>query len=151
MAKGLKVNEILLVVDSSDTAREAAEYAVSLAREFHAKLVACSTVDTETLKSLASSKILAPAEMAEFETELEVSSRKYLNLVADLAARSKVKAQTVLLKGAVHSAVLATLKERGCDLIVIGAIHSHQARRDLVVRERQLILDEAPCPVICVR
>ena len=150
MAK-LRIKEVLLVVDGSDTAGDAAQYAVELAREFRAKLVACSTVDTDTLKNLASSRILAPAEMSEFENELEASSRKYLTLVSDLAARHKVKAETVLLKGAVHSAVLATQKERQSDVIVIGAVHSHLARRDLVVRERQLILDEAPCAVICVR
>ena len=147
----MRVKEVLVLVDSSDAAGDAAEYAVELAREFGAKLVACSTVDTETLKRLASSRILAPTEMAELEKELEASSRKYLTLVADLASRNKVKAETVLLKGAVHTAVLATQKERGSDVIVLGSVHSHQARRDLVVRERQLIVDEARCPVICVR
>ena len=147
----MRVKEVLLLVDSSDAARDAAEYAIELAKEFGAKLLACSTVDTETLKGLVSSRILAPAEMAELEKDLEASSRKYLTLVADLAARNKVKAETVLLKGSVHTAVLATRKERGSDVIVLGAVHSHMARRDLVIRERQLIVDEAPCPVICVR
>ncbi|MFH0964160.1 MAG: universal stress protein [Planctomycetota bacterium] len=151
MARRLHVKEILLLVDSSDAARDAAEYAVELGHDFGARLVACSTVDTATLKTLALSRILVPVEVSELERDLEASSRKYLTLVADLAARNKVKAETLLLKGAVHSAVLATQKERKSDLIVMGAVNSHQARRDLVIRERQLILDESPCPVICVR
>ena len=151
MSKRLRIHEILLVVDSSDAAQDAAQYAVELAKEFRARLVACATVDTDTLKNLASSRILAPTEMSEFDEELEASSRKYLNLVADLAARNKVKAETILLRGSVHSSILHTQKERGSDVVILGAVHSHHARRDLVIRERQLILDEAPCPVICVR
>ncbi|MBM4039651.1 MAG: universal stress protein [Planctomycetes bacterium] len=142
---------ILVLVDGTESSLKAAECAVQLARAYKAQLSAVGVVDTATLKHLLTSGIMVAAESQEYERELEASGRKHLAYAADLARENGVKAQTVLLKGAVHSAVLAEQKSCGADLIVIGAFRWTLCHRDVSARERQLILDEAPCPVLVVR
>ena len=150
MARPL-IRHILTVVDGTDSSIAAARYAIQLAGTCRADLTAVGIVDTATLKHLLTTGIMVAAEMAEYEHELEGSGRKHLAYVADLAGEHGVKAHTVLLKGAVHSAVLAEQKSSGADLIVIGAFRWTLCHRDQAARERQLILDEAPCPVLVVR
>ena len=145
------VRHILVLVDGSESSFEAARYAIQLARSFKARLTAVGIVDTATLRHLLSSHIMVAAEMEEYERELTESGRRHLAYVAEEARKAGVKAQTALLKGAVHSAVLAEQKSTGADLIVIGAFRWTLAHRDHAARERQLIVDEAPCPVLIVR
>jgi nucleotide-binding universal stress UspA family protein len=142
---------ILVLVDGTEASLKAAECAVQLARAYKAQFAAVSVVDTAMLTHLLTSRIMVAAEKEEYERELESSSRRHLAYVADLARENGVKTQTVLLKGAVHSAVLAEQKSCGADLIVIGAFRWSLCHRDVTARERQLILDEAPCPVLVVR
>ena len=142
---------ILVLVDGTESAIAAAKYAIQLARSSGARLTAVAIVDTATLKRLLSSQIMVAAEMEEYERDLEESSRGHLAYVSGLAREGSVKADTVLLKGSTHAAVLAEQKNVGADLIVLGAFRWTLAHRDQLARERQLLLDEAPCPVLVVR
>jgi len=139
------------MVDGSESSIAAAKYAIQLAKSCKARLTAVAIVDTATLKHLLSTHIMVAAEMEEYERELEESGRSHLAYVSGLAKEAGVRAATALLKGAAHSAVLAEQKRCGADLIVVGAFRWTLAHRDQLARERQLLLDEAPCPVLVVR
>ena len=142
---------ILVLVDGSESSLHAAEFAIHLARELPARLTAISVVDTETLRKLMSARILVEQEVREFETELEKSQTRHLDFVHQLARKAGVQAHAVLGKGVCHSAVLAEQKSRKADLIVLGGFRSSLTKMDLNARERQLIVDEAPCPVLIVK
>ena len=88
---------------------------------------------------------------AEYEQELEVSCRKRMNYLAQLADKAGVKNRTALLRGACHSAILREQMASKADLLVMGAFRASTARRDLMAHEKQLIIDEIPCPVLLVR
>ena len=142
---------ILVFADGTESSVAAAKHAIELARTLKARLTAVAVVDTATLKHLLSSHIMVAAEMAEYERELTESARKHISYVASLAKDSGVKIGAALLKGSAHAAVLAEQKACGADLIVIGAFRWVLSHRDQIARERQLLLDEAPCPVLVVR
>jgi nucleotide-binding universal stress UspA family protein len=142
---------ILLFAEGSDEGMHAAREAVSLAADEHAYLIIASVVDTSTLRQLVSSRIFVQEEMEEYEEELEASCRKQINYVAGLAQKAGVEHRSSLLRGACHSAILREQKERNADLLVMGAYRASTARRDLMAREKQLIIDEIPCPVLLVR
>lgn len=146
-----RVRRILLVVDSSDAAVRAARKAVELASELGAKVDAAFVVDTGTLRQLLSGKILVAEEMEEFEEDLAAGGRKYLRMVEELADEHNVSLEMHLLKGTWTSALLAEAKRVKADLIVLGGFTSSMAKRDLVGKQKQALIDDAPCPVMVVK
>jgi len=144
-------SKILLFAESSESGMTAARDAINLASDEGATLVVAAVVDTSTLKQLLSYRIFVQEEMEEYEEELEESCRKQLNYVTQLADQVNVKSRTVLLRGACHSVILREQKERAADLLVMGAFRATTTRRDLMAHEKQLIIDEIPCPVLLVR
>lgn len=142
---------ILLFAEGSDEGMQAARDAIKLAADEDATLIVASVVDTSTLRQLLTSRIFVEEEMEEYERELEESCRKRMNYIAQLADQAGVKNRTALLRGACHTAILREQKERGADLLVMGSFRASTARRDLMAHEKQLIVDEIPCPVLLVR
>ena len=74
-----------------------------------------------------------------------------MNYIAQLADTAGVKNRTTLLTGACHTAILREQKERDADLLVMGSYRASMAQRDVMAHEKQLIVDEIPCPVLLVR
>lgn len=145
------VRNILLVVDSSDAAVRAARKAIELAADLGAKVDAVCVVDTGTLRQLLTGKILVAEEMEEFEDDLAVGGRKYLRMVEELATDYDVPLETHLLKGSWSPAILAEAKRIDADLVVLGGFKYSMVKRDLVCKQKQTVIDDAPCPVLIVR
>jgi len=129
----------------------AARDAITLAADEEAVLVLAAVVDTAILRQLLTYRIFVQEEMEEYEEELRESAKKQLDYISSLARKAKVECECSLLTGAVHGAVLAEQKRSGAELLVMGAFKASTASRDIVAREKQLILDEIPCPVLLVR
>ena len=145
------IRHILILVDGTEASYHAADAAIALARDLGAQLTAMAVVDTETLRQLLSAKILVDAEMGEFESELEESSRRQLAEVVDRAADRKVVADQVLLTGNTETIVPREVRDREVDLIALGGFQSSKISRDLLARQRQQIIDRAACPVMVVK
>ena len=109
MARG-PFRHILTLVDGTEASMKAAKYAIELAKACRAKLTGVGIVDTATLKHLLSTQIMVAAEMEEYEHELEESARGHLAYFVGLAREGGVAAETVLIKGSTHSAMLAEPK-----------------------------------------
>ena len=151
MAANAQLRTILLFTDGTEGSIRAAELAVLLADTHDADLVAVAVVDTETLSMLLRQHILVDEEMAEFDTELEASAERHLRMVTNHANRQGVPLETALLRGTCHSLVLAEARRRGADLIVLSGFTTTMTRRDLLAKEKQYIVDDAPCPVVLVK
>jgi len=151
MAAKAPFSEVLLMVDGTDASLRAAEYAVELCRFAQARLAALAVVDTETLRNLLSTRIMVQVEMEEFEAELEASAEKQLKRVSQMASDSKVKVETIMMKGTTHTAFLEEESRRSPDLIVMGGYTSSILKRDLPARERQRVMDESATPILLVR
>ena len=139
---------IMLLAEGTDAGMEAARLAISLAANEGAPLHIVSVVDTHTLKQLLSYRILLPDEMVEYERALVDSSRKHLDYVAQLATKAKVEHHSTLLTGACHTSVLHEQRIANASLLVMGTFHASTVKTDLIGREKQLIIDEIPCPVL---
>jgi len=145
------IRHILVLVDGTDASYRAADAAIDLARDLGASLTAMAVVDTDTLRQLLSARILVDAEMGEFESELEESSRRQLAEVVERAAGRKVVAEQILLTGNTETIVPREVRDREVDLIALGGFQSSKVARDLLARQRQQIVDRAPCPVMVVK
>ena len=143
--------KILLLCESSKEGMAAGRDAIALAADEDAVLVVAAVVDTAVLRQLLTYRIFVQEEMEEYEEELRVSAQKQIDYIRSLARAAKVECQCAVLAGATHSAVLAEQERSGADLLVMGAFRASTASRDITAREKQLILDEMPCPVLLVR
>lgn len=151
MPKAGQVKHIMVLVDGTESAFNAADAAIELARALGAQLTALTVVDTETLRQLLNVKILVDAEMGEFEKELQESARRALAEVRERALDRRIVLEEVLLTGNVETVVPKEVEERQVDLIVLGGFQSSKVTRDLLARQRQQILDRAVCPVLVVK
>ncbi len=143
-------NKILLLAEATDEGMAAARRAVQLAADEDAVLHIVSVVDTHTLKQLLTNRIFLEDEMHQYEEEIERSSRKHLDYVSQLAAKAKVQHRAALLTGACHTTVLQEQASAGADLLVMATYRATTVKTDLMAREKQLIIDEIPCPVLLV-
>ena len=150
MADELAVENILLVVDGTESGVRASRFAARFAALHGAALTAMAVVDTATLKSLLRSSVLVEAEMEEFGGELETSARSHLDYAERLAREAGVRAEVVLKKGSVHSIIIDESRRLKPDLLVMGSFSTSMIKRDLTARERRLIVDEVQCPILLV-
>ncbi len=147
----LSVSHILVLVDGTKGSFRAADYAVELARILRARLTALAVVDTDTLRQLLNVRILVDSEMVEFQKELERSAQNQLDEVRHRAMDGRVRFVDVLRSGNSEVIVPFELSQRKVDLLAMGAFKSDRVKHDLLARQRQQILDRAPCPIIIVK
>jgi nucleotide-binding universal stress UspA family protein len=144
-------SHILVLVDGTDSSFHAADVAIDLARAVGARLTAMAVVDRETLHQLLSVKILVDAEMGEFEKELQDSARRHLARVRERALDRRLAIEEMLVTGNIEEILPKTVQEQSVDLIALGGYDSSRVTRDLLARQRQQIVDRAPCPILLVK
>jgi len=145
------ITRIMVLADGSERSFLAAALAIHLAKSCGAKISALAVVDTDTLRQLLTHRILAAQEMIDLEVELEASARQHLERLRAMALEGKVVLEQILVRGPWHTSALTEQRELAADLIVLPAFKSNQANRDLLCREYQKIIDEAPCPIMLVK
>lgn len=150
MASKHTFSKILLFAEGTDAGMETARDAIALAQDEDADLIIISVVDTHTLKQLLTNRIFVEDEMEQYEEELHSSAQKQLDYVAQLASEADIEYRSSLETGACHTVVLQELRDSGADLLIMAAYRATQVKTDLMAREKQLILDEIPCPVLLV-
>jgi nucleotide-binding universal stress UspA family protein len=151
MFKKPPVRHILVLVDSTETSARAVDLAAALARALHARLTGIAIIETETLHQLLSAKVLTDAEMGDFEAGLRESAARQLDAARARAHEQGAALETAILAGNSEVVVPQEVATRGVDLIVMGGFDSSQVRFELLFRQRQQIVDHAPCPVLISR
>jgi nucleotide-binding universal stress UspA family protein len=143
--------KIVLYVDASEAALDAARYAVALAKSYGAHLHAVYVVNEKMLEELLRAKVFVEEEEVDLEHDLEEDGRRYLAAVERLASDKHVGITSDLLKGAVHREVIDKATHIGASLIIIGEIEEPMSRRDSFFDEGEMILRLAKCPVLTVK
>jgi nucleotide-binding universal stress UspA family protein len=142
---------IVLYVDATEAALDAARYAVALSRAYGAKLHALYVVNEKMLEELLSAKVFVEEEEVDLEHDLEEDGKRYLAAVERLAEDKEVEITSELLKGVVHREVVDKATQMGASLIIIGEIEEPMSRRDSFFDEGEMILRLAKCPVLTVK
>ena len=145
------LGRVLLVVDGSEPSIAAANFAVQLAAQAGSHVTAVYVVDTATMDYLLQMRILVKDEREEFETDLERTGTRYLEYVATIGRNHGVEVETAMRRGRFHQTILQEARTLQADAIVLGGWHRTVTRKDSTSVERQLILDQADCPVIVVK
>ncbi len=143
--------KIVLSVDATEGALDAARYAIALARAYGAQLHAVYVVNEKMLEELLNAKIFVQEEEVDLEHDLEEDGKRYLGAVERLARDKDLVITTELLKGVVHREVVDKATQLDASLIIIGEIEEPMSRRDIYFDEGEMILRLAKCPVLTVK
>jgi len=149
MAEESFVGKVLVVVDESDEGERAFRYAREFCRATGASLSVAYVVDSASMDFLGKLHILIAEEQELFLAEMETRGRRLLQQMK--AEGDGLSVETYLLRGRVHQTVLRAAKELAADMIVLAGWKNIYTRKDTTSMERQLILDQAACPVTIVR
>ena len=143
-------NNILVVVNGSQTSIHAAQYGILMARLYRCDMKAIYVVDTATLKELTISKFFVAEESLDYENSLTEDGKRYLSYVENLAKSKGIKIETELRKGSVWSEVIAYAEDSKTDLILLGE-HQNNQNKDVVTSAYRDIISHANCSVLVVR
>ena len=139
------IRKLLVVVDGSKAANDALEYAIVMASGLGCELAVAFIIDTASMDILLQMNIFVSEERDDFEQELEHKGRRTLEAVRERCRQAGLRV------GCVHQVALLAARKLSADTIVIGGWHNTSTRKDTTSVERQLILDQADCPVIVVK
>ena len=148
---GSLFDKILLHIDGSDASMAAAVFAVDLAAAQNSDLIVVYVVDTATMEYLSQMRIFIEEEKDEFAEDLERNGGRYLEYVKTLAGKQGIEPSLKCIRGSIHQVILDQARDEAADVVIVGGWRRTVTRKDATSVERQLILDEAPCPVIVVK
>jgi len=138
----LSIQSILHPTDFSEQAMAAFEAAVSLARDYKARLILLHIIPPPTFVDGAS---LVTFDPAMYQDQLRED-------LAQVAARAPgVTIEQRLIQGHAVNEILTAAKETRCDLIVMGT-HGRSGLRHLLMGGiAEGVVRGAPCPVLTLR
>jgi nucleotide-binding universal stress UspA family protein len=141
----MKFQRILLPTDFSEHAGHAKEYAVALAREFHAELLIIHVVQ------LYSYVVDFGMENARQYEAISGTLQKLLDgLLGELAAEP-IQVTGRLVQGDPTAEIVRIASDEACDLIVMGTHGRGALEHVLLGSVAERVVRKAPCPVLTVR
>jgi nucleotide-binding universal stress UspA family protein len=114
---------ILIPTDGSELAHKAVNHGLSLAKSVDGKVTVLIVVPSFNVYNLPASRTdLISGAFAEYEKHAKAHAAKVLTGVADEAQSAGVACETVqMTHDHPYEAIVATAKEKGCDLIVMAS------------------------------
>lgn len=143
--------KILVYIDGTEQAVTAAQYAICLASDFRAELLALYVINTRAMEDLLKAQIFLQNEQAEYERDMEADAQRYLNYINELALKKGVTLLKHSARGSVHKEIERIVKEQGVDLLVIGELPRIRSRRDEFYDEAERAMRSVPCSVMIVK
>lgn len=145
------IQNVMVYVDGTEESITAAQYAVLLARQTGARLLASYVINTRALGDLVRSHIFLEDEEQEYRRDLEADASRYLKHVQQLAAEKGVEVQTVKKSGNVHQELIGLVDEHEIDLLVLGELPHIRRRRDEFYNEAERAMRSVRCSVLIAK
>lgn len=141
-------SKILVAVDGSKNSTNAVNYALTLAKNNNAYIVAVNVVDLSSIF-----KILPTKTKKQLVALGKIESHKILERVKSMAKQCEINIKTVMIESSTSAGntILNYSKQNGIDLIVIGAREKSGATKVLLGSVASRIVAYASCPVLVVR
>lgn len=145
------LKRVMLVVDGSQTAEYASQFAFRLAKQLKCPILAAYAIDTATMDYLLQMHIFVSDERQELEESLESKGRSYLERARQLGELHGVEVEPRIVRGRFHQALLQLARQNRMDAIIIGGWRRSSHDKDTFSTERELIMDLAECPVFVIK
>jgi len=145
------VKQIIVPLADGPASVITAKYAIYLAKLLQVKLTAIYVIDQNAIQELLKSRVFVEIEAKEYEIDMEQQSRFFMQRIKTLAENKKVKFESIILKGEVHTEIANKAKELGADLLVMGDLKEVLSWKEALYSEGERIFRESPCPVLIVK
>jgi len=144
---------ILIATDGSELAAKALDHGLALAKLVNARVTVVSVTEPwSALDMAAEARQRQPDPVGQFEAIAAASAQRILDAAAARAKAHGVGCEFVHVKDR-HPAegIVATAKDRGCDLIVMASHGRRGAARWLLGSQANEVLATAHAPTLIVR
>ncbi len=141
---------ILIATDGSDLAAKAVATGLALAKELKAKVTAVTATEPFTaMVSPEGAAFTFPIE--EYEKAASDNAARILSKVSEDAAKAGVACETLHVNDFPSDAIIATAKDKGCDLIVMSSHGRRGLARVLLGSQAVQVLTHSSIPVLICR
>jgi len=140
------IKKILIPTDGSDYSIHAAEYGLSLAKQYNAQITVVYVVDEVVIN-----RFTHVNEREDVAKELKEDGQRYVNFVLGLAEKAGVKATSLIVKGRPFEHIVHLANGLNMDLIVMGTYGHRGADRILIGSVSERVIQYAHCPVLVVK
>jgi nucleotide-binding universal stress UspA family protein len=138
-------SKMLVAIDGSDSSMDAADYAISMSKEYNAELYALHVIHADV-------DIFGPPETSEFMTRMRNDGEKYLDKVKLKANEKNVQIKTEIISTMnISGGIIDYAEENNFDLIVIGTRGRSEFKKLLLGSLASHIVTYAHCPVLVVK
>ena len=145
----ISITRILVPTDFSDCALPAVRYAAELADKFAAELVLLHVVP-DAILALPDAVMPTPAPMADLNALTDAGKQGLANLIAAEKLEARHPRPEVRI-GSPAQEIVAAAKDLHADLVCIGTHGRGGLSRVLLGSVAELVVRQAPCPVLTVR
>ncbi len=144
----MQIKTILFPTDFSNGARAAMDYALSLAKDYEAKLILLYVIQDISIAEWYIPSTLSVADLVE---DMQKSAWKEMDKWAAEAAGRAQDVEKMVERGVPFVEIIRTAKEKKADLIVIGTHGRTGIDHMLFGSTAEKVVRKAPCPVLTVR
>ncbi len=144
-----KFTNIVIAIDGSDLSKKAADYAVSLAKQQNAKLLAVTVVKFHQTDAFRGST----STLAKFIRKQAEIAENWTDLVRSKAEKSGVRFESRVIKtnASVPEEIIKYAKGKKSDLIVMGTRGRTGFKKALLGSVASAVVTHADCPVMVIR
>ncbi len=144
----MQIKTILFPTDFSNGARAAMDHAVSLARDYRAKLILLYVIQDISIAEWYIPSSLSVTDLVE---DMQRSAAKEMDKWATEVSAKVNDVEKLVVRGVPFVEIIKTAKEKDADLIVIGTHGRTGIDHMLFGSTAEKVVRKAPCPVLTVR
>jgi nucleotide-binding universal stress UspA family protein len=144
----MQIKTILFPTDFSNGARAAMDHAISLAKDYHAKLVLLYVIQDI---SIAEWYIPSSISVTDLVEDMQKSAMREMDKWYNEVAAMVKDVEKMVVRGVPFVEIIRTAKDKNADLIVIGTHGRTGIDHMLFGSTAEKVVRKASCPVLTVR
>src|SRR5918912_3868691 len=152
-----KFSKILVAIDGSEHSMKAAEYAIDLARDNKAQLIALTVLDITKIGYAASAFIASPMHGLDELEQKRKEAHEWLDKVGKLISPQKANDYDIQFKSqieesmSVSGTIVEFAENQNIDLIVVGSRGRSGFKKLLLGSVASRVVTYASCPVLVIK